>query len=68
MGSTLSTRDGVNRRAVEAETTDDMLEKYYIIDIDAETCIIDVKAGKTTIASPDLESKDDPAGSLQRLN
>ena len=64
MGLTLSTRDGASSREAEAETTDDMLEKYCIVDIDAETCRIDVKAGKTTIASPDLESKDDPEGKL----
>ena len=66
MGSMLSTHDGVDSRKVDAETTVG-IEKYYINDIDAETCIIDVKAGKTTIASPDLENKDNPEGIVQCL-
>ena len=67
MGPTLSTHDGVDSRKVDAETTVDTLEKYCIIDVDAETCRIDVKARKTTIASPGLENKDNPEGIVQCL-
>ena len=63
MGAVSSAWDGAGR-TVEAETADDTLEKFCIIDVDDETCRIEEKAGKTTIASLDLENKDNPEGIL----